>query len=97
MGAACGMCLSLGVTFCLCEHGLPLESLSSTRTCVGWLTVADFRPAGMCRRQTVRERVCGGGGDREGGREGREIIASVQLALSDAATHRISNSTNTCA
>ena len=44
VGVACGMCSSLAVTFCLCEHGLPLESLSSTRTCVGWLTVADFRP-----------------------------------------------------
>ena len=31
------------VTFCCCEHSLPLESLSSTRTCVvcNWLTVAD--------------------------------------------------------
>ena len=32
------------VTFCWSEHGLPLESLSSTRTCVGWLVVAECRP-----------------------------------------------------
>ena len=71
---ACGTCSTVAVPFCLCEHGLPLESLSSTRTCVGWLTVADFRPGpGTCRRQTVRERECvvGGGGGGEGG-EGRE-------------------------
>ena len=35
---------SLAVTFCWCEHGLPLESLSSTRTCVGWLAVAECGP-----------------------------------------------------
>ena len=26
------------------EYGLPLESVSSARMCVGWLTVADVRP-----------------------------------------------------
>ena len=26
------------------EYGLPLDSVSSTRMCVGWLTVADVRP-----------------------------------------------------
>ena len=26
------------------KYGLPLESISSTRMCVGWLTVADVRP-----------------------------------------------------
>ena len=32
------------VTFSGSEYGLPLESVSWTRTCVGWLTVADVRP-----------------------------------------------------
>ena len=35
---------SSAVTFCWSEHGLPLESLSSTRTWVGWLAVAECRP-----------------------------------------------------
>ena len=35
---------SSAMTFCWSEHGLPLESLSSTRMCVGWLAVADCRP-----------------------------------------------------
>ena len=38
------MSSSLAVTFWWREHGLPLESLSSTRTCVGWLAVAECRP-----------------------------------------------------
>ena len=32
------------LTYCWSEHSLPLESLSSTRTCVGWLAVAECRP-----------------------------------------------------
>ena len=44
VGAALEMSSSSAVTFCWSEHGLPLESLSSTRTCVGWLAVADCRP-----------------------------------------------------
>ena len=35
---------SCAVIFSGCEYGLPLESVSSTRMCVGWLTVADLRP-----------------------------------------------------
>ena len=35
---------SCAVTFSGSEYGLPLESVSWTRTCVGWLTVADVRP-----------------------------------------------------
>ena len=35
---------SCAVTFSGSECGLPLESVSWTRTCVGWLTVADVRP-----------------------------------------------------
>ena len=44
MGVACGTRSSSAVTFCCSEHDLLLESLSSTRMCVGWLAVADFRP-----------------------------------------------------
>ena len=35
---------SCAVTFCGSEAGLLLESVSSTMTCVEWLTVADCRP-----------------------------------------------------
>ena len=35
---------SCAVTFCGSEAGLLLESVSSTVTCVEWLTVADCRP-----------------------------------------------------
>ena len=35
---------SCAVIFSGGEYGLPLESVSSTRMCVGWLTVADVRP-----------------------------------------------------
>ena len=35
---------SCAVIFSGSEYGLPLESVSSTRMCVGWLTVADVRP-----------------------------------------------------
>ena len=35
---------SCAVTFCGSEAGLLLESVSSTTTCVEWLTVADCRP-----------------------------------------------------
>jgi hypothetical protein len=44
VGVASAMSSSSAVTFCWSEHGLPLESLSSTRTCVGWLAVAECRP-----------------------------------------------------
>ena len=44
VGVALEMRSSSAVTFCWSEHGLPLESLSSTRTCVGWFVVADCRP-----------------------------------------------------
>ena len=44
VGVASEMSSSSAVTFCWSEHGLPLESLSSTRTCVGWLAVAECRP-----------------------------------------------------
>ena len=44
VGVASEMRSSSAVTFCWSEHGLPLESLSSTRTCVGWLAVAECRP-----------------------------------------------------
>ena len=44
VGMVLVMSSSSAVTFCWSEHGLPLESLSSTRTCVGWLAVADCRP-----------------------------------------------------
>ena len=40
---------SSAVTFCLKEHSLPLESLSSTTTRVGWLAVADHRPRPLTR------------------------------------------------
>ena len=46
-GAVCEaseMCSSSAVTFCWSENSLPLESLSLTRTCVGWLAVAKCRP-----------------------------------------------------
>ena len=32
------------VTFCWVEHGSLVESVSSTMTCVWWLTVADCTP-----------------------------------------------------
>ena len=35
VGVASETSSSSAVTFCWSEHGLPLESLSSTRTCVG--------------------------------------------------------------
>ena len=35
---------SCAVTFRGSECGLPLESVSVTRMCVGWSTVADVRP-----------------------------------------------------
>ena len=35
---------SCAVTFRGSEYGLPLESVSVTRMCVGWSTVADVRP-----------------------------------------------------
>ena len=35
---------SFAVTFTGSEYGLPVESVISTRMCVGWLTVADVRP-----------------------------------------------------
>ena len=38
------MSSSSAVTFCRSEHGPPLESLSSTSMCVGWLAVAECRP-----------------------------------------------------
>ena len=44
VGVAFEMSSSSAVIFCWSEHGLPLESLSSTRTCVGWLAVAECRP-----------------------------------------------------
>ena len=49
MGVACGgvafvTSSSLAVRLSACECGLSLESVSSTRMCVGWLTVADVRP-----------------------------------------------------
>ena len=44
VGVALEISSSSAVTFCWSEHGLPLESLSSTRMCVGWLAVADCRP-----------------------------------------------------
>ena len=44
VGVVLEISISSAVTFCWSEHGLPLESLSSTRTCVGWLAVADCRP-----------------------------------------------------
>ena len=44
VGVATEMSSSSAVTFCWSEHGLPLESLSSTRTCVRWLAVAECRP-----------------------------------------------------
>ena len=42
VGVASEMSSSSAVAFCWSEHGLPLESLSSTRTCVGWW--AECRP-----------------------------------------------------
>ena len=47
------MSSSSAVTFCWSEHGLSLESLSSTRTCVKQLTVAECRP-GPLTRQVVK-------------------------------------------
>ena len=43
-GASSEAVSSRAVTFCGSEAGLLLESVSSTMTCVGWLTVADCRP-----------------------------------------------------
>ena len=43
VGVALEMSSSSAVTFCWSEHGLPLESLSSTRTFVGWLAVGSTR------------------------------------------------------
>ena len=47
VGVAFEISSSSAVTFCWSEHGLPLESLSSTRTCVGWLAVAECRPGSL--------------------------------------------------
>ena len=43
VGVALEMNSSSAVTFCGTEHGLLLESVNSTMTCVGWLAVADLR------------------------------------------------------
>ena len=44
VGVALEISSSWAVTFCGTEHGLLLESVNSTMTCVGWLAVADCRP-----------------------------------------------------
>ena len=44
MGVAFKTGFSCAVTFSCGELDLSLESVSSTRMCVGWLTVADVRP-----------------------------------------------------
>ena len=44
MGVVFEISWSCAVIFSGSEYGLPLESVSSTRMCVGWLTVADVRP-----------------------------------------------------
>ena len=44
VGVAFETSWSCAVIFSGGEYGLPLESVSSTRMCVGWLTVADIRP-----------------------------------------------------
>ena len=44
VGVALEMNCSSAVTFCGTEHGILLESVKSTMTCVRWLAVADFRP-----------------------------------------------------
>ena len=47
------MSCSRAVTFCCSEHSLPLESLSSNRTCVVWLTVADRWLGSMIQLEKV--------------------------------------------
>ena len=44
MGVVFETSWSCAVIFSGGEYGLPLESVSSTRMCVGWLIVADVRP-----------------------------------------------------
>ena len=44
VGVAFETSSSCAVIFDRSEYGLPLESVSSTRIYVGWLTVADVRP-----------------------------------------------------
>ena len=44
MGVVFETSWSFAVIFSGGEYGLPLESVSLTRMCVGWLTVADVRP-----------------------------------------------------
>ena len=44
VGVAFETSSSCAVAFSGSEYGLPLESVSWARTCVGWLTVADVRP-----------------------------------------------------
>ena len=72
VGVASEMSSSSAVTFCWSEHGLPLESLSSTRTCVGWLAVAECRPGPLTRH--VQEANCSDRWGRvwEGGKGGKD-------------------------
>ena len=61
------MSSSSAVTFCWSEHGLPLESLSSTRTCVGWLAVAECRPGPLTLHEYCIIMI---GAERKGEKEG---------------------------
>ena len=65
VGMPSEMSANSAVTFCWSEHGLPLESLSSTRTCVGWLAVAECRPGPLtwhvycCVNMSMKQREKG--------------------------------------
>ena len=56
VGVPFAMHSSCAVIFSGGEYGLPLESVSSTRMCVGRLTVADVRPGPLtwCRRRRLK-------------------------------------------
>ena len=78
------------------EHGLPLELLSSTRTCVGWLAVADCRPGPLpwdvetldCDvKCTGRERGREGKRRKEGRREEAGLVSDVQFMYMYNTTH----------
>ena len=60
LGVASDVNSNFAVTFCECKHGLPLESLSSTRMCVWWLAVVDCRPGPLTWYVYYIKRVGGG-------------------------------------
>ena len=55
VGATFVASFSWAVTLSVSGCGLGLESVSSTKTCVGWLTVADVRPGPLTLQVQVAD------------------------------------------